>query len=68
MDPYDSPLRSPIECSSPNDPFPHSLLRTRQFLPSASIGDYSLRCLWQRDGLVARLQGPGPTGLAGSAA
>ena len=28
MDPYDSPLRSPKE--SPNNPFPHSLLRTSQ--------------------------------------
>ena len=28
MDPYDSPLRSPIV--SPKNPFPHSLLRTRE--------------------------------------
>ena len=33
MDPYDSPIRSPY--SSRNNPFPHSLLRTRQM---------SLRC------------------------
>ena len=28
MDPYDSPLRSPLV--GPNNPFPHSLLRTRE--------------------------------------
>ena len=28
MDPYDRPFRSPK--SSPNNPFPHSLLRTRE--------------------------------------
>ena len=31
MDPYDSPLRSPVVC--PKNPFLHSLLRTSQPVP-----------------------------------
>ena len=34
MDPYDSPIKVPY--SSPNNPFPHSLLRTSQYWARAT--------------------------------